>query len=53
MLDMASSSSYSLFRDARRCLDQRFPGKWIDRAALISSLALRTRIHSIVIYSGI
>lgn len=53
MLDMASSSSYSLFRDARRCLDQRFPGKWIDRAALISSPALWTRIHSIVIYSSI
>lgn len=53
MLDMASSSSYSLFCDARRCLDQRFPDKWIDRAVLISSPALRTRIHSIIICSGI
>lgn len=37
MIVMTSFSSYSIFRDDGHCSDERFPGKWIDRAGLISS----------------
>lgn len=53
---MTLFSSYSLFYDARRYLDQRFPGNWIASGISLTlfpdQFAHRIPIHSVISYGA-